>query len=721
MSLQQQPGLGHRGAGSGSVVRAYALCAFLAAISYVNALTNDFCEDDQAIIVGNPLVTADDGWGNIWRRHYWQHHADAFLHPDLLYRPVTIVSYRVNHFVHGLRASGFIVTAVILHVCVTLGVYRLMRRMTDRSGASLLAAAGFAVLPVHTEAVTHIVGRAELLAALFVLATLLAFAPPGGNIRRRPIAFRIGLGALAAFLAMASKETGLAIILLVPLFQWFWRSGRAPRSGPNGNGSRLSWRLIVAQLATVSIAFAVYMLLRRAALGGVLYQPVTLTKSVNVLVDATPWERFCGILQLWGGYWAKTVWPAKLVADYSINAVQVANGLLHPHVLFGLAVAVALVALAIWSWRRGQRAPAVWLGALVISYWPTSNSVVLIKVFFAERLWYLPSAWALMLLGWVAWRGVDGLGRRLARGSLVRGVSLACVMVILTAGIVRCWLRNPAWRSDAALVAANYHDHPDSIRALLGYGKWLARNGRYAEGMALMQRSVLIDPGFVDGHRQIGATMLAAGDLQGAVHHLSIADQAVPGHGPTQRWLAAAQTALASQTSAILDPLRRQVAQHPDDLDALLELAARLRDLGWPDAAAERLRRARDRFAADPRFLHELAVTQVVAGRRDDAVSTYRDVIAVASRQASARVELAMLLLDRRADGDMAEAKSLIETTRSLAPDDMQVQIAWAELRALEGHRREAAQLYRQIASRAPRGSDLREQCELRARFLNSE
>ena len=61
---------------------------------------------------------------------------------------------------------------LVLHVGVTLLVFQLGLQLSRARSVALIAAVLFGVHPIHTEAVTGIVGRAEILAAFFGLLTL---------------------------------------------------------------------------------------------------------------------------------------------------------------------------------------------------------------------------------------------------------------------------------------------------------------------------------------------------------------------------------------------------------------------------------------------------------------------------------------------------------------------------------------------------------------------
>jgi len=318
------------------------LCAVVAVACYVNALGNGFCEDDNPIIALNPLVTEPGQWGALWLKDYWHRDAGVEIRRDLLYRPVAILTYRLNHAVHGLRPFGYHLVNLLLHVAVTLLVYRLGLRMTGSRACAALAGCAFAVLPIHVEAVTHVVGRAELLVALFTLLALRLVEPAA---RPRTV-LRSAAAGLCVFLALASKETGIAAVALVPLFDLYWR-----RIGRKTRSSCPPWACWVS----VAASSVVYVLLRQVALGGKLVQSETPSVTVNFLVDAAPIQRICGVLQLWGMYWAKTFWPRTLVFDYTPYAISPAEGFAHPHVLLGLGVAVALIVVAAVALRgRGS-------------------------------------------------------------------------------------------------------------------------------------------------------------------------------------------------------------------------------------------------------------------------------------------------------------------------------------------------------------------------------
>ncbi|GFU38457.1 transmembrane and TPR repeat-containing protein 3 [Trichonephila clavipes] len=85
-------------------------------------------------------------------------------------------SQKLNHIFCGLSSWSYHLVNVSLHTCVSLLVTFLCLEVLQWSREdSATAALLFATHPIHTEAVSSAVGRAEVLSALFFLSSLLAF------------------------------------------------------------------------------------------------------------------------------------------------------------------------------------------------------------------------------------------------------------------------------------------------------------------------------------------------------------------------------------------------------------------------------------------------------------------------------------------------------------------------------------------------------------------
>jgi tetratricopeptide (TPR) repeat protein len=679
--------------------------AATAVLCYANAFNNGFCYDSVEIVRTNPMVIEAGHWLDLWTVDHWYRGEGETANRDLLYRPVSLLSYRVVYALAGGSAFAQHFVNIALHALLSLLVLEFARKLEGGGVVAGVAGLVFAVLPIHTEVVADVVGRAELLASLGVLAALLAHRKLL-RAESTPQAFAWGaLAALAAFCALGSKESGIGVVALVPLWDAYWSRIGDPSS------PRAKWWTLrtVTRLAYLLAPTLVYLALRFHALGGVLHQKPAVSKTVNALIDAPTWQHALGVVQLWGMYWAKTFAPVTLCIDYSINAVRLATGVGEGHVLLGLLVTAALVIWSVVAWRRGDRRVALLAAAVLICYLPVANVFVLLQVFFAERIWYLPSVWVSLMLG-------------MAVAPLVTRRAWKVVFCLaLLAMLARCWIRNFEWKDNGTLFAAAHRDHPDGVGSLLLYGRWLGANGDYPAGVELIREALAIDPGYTDAHRALGHLYLSAGEFEPAVHHLQIAQMQFPGHQPTTEALALASAALSERASEELDRLRRAAADRTDDVQAELAYVRKLLDLGRNNDALSRFEAAGDRFDQELAWQREYAAALVISGRRNEAIDRYRKCLTMAPDDGPLLVELAALLMERRTEGDLSEVEGLLDRAGRLTPDHLGLHILRADLLALEGDLDGAVEAYRKVIRSLPPGSDLRRVLEDKVVTLGGE
>ncbi len=685
-----------------SAWRAELVAAAAAIICYLNVLPNNFCYDDDPIVRFNEKVNDPEHWLTIWTTDYWSHTQTGSPNRDLLYRPIALTSYRLVRTVAGPHPLPQHLVNVLLHALVAALLVRLCRRMGLSEAISFAAGVLFAVLPIHSEVVAGVVGRADVLATLGVLLALLAHrrslvaASPSTTACWRIVA------AFAAFGAMGAKENGVSVIPLVVVWDAFQtRSRRASDGSPNWWG----WSTL-RRLMYILAPAAVYFGLRYFALDGHFYQRPALTKTVNVLVDAPLWQHTLGVLQLWGMYWAKTFWPSLLCVNYSINSVRLATSLLDPHVVMGTLTTVALIIGAVAGWRKNAPTIALLAAAIAVSYAPTANVFVLMQVFFAERVWYLPSVWATVLIAMIV--------APLLQMRIWRTVGI----ILLFALTARCWIRNAEWRDNGTLYAAAYRDHPDAVGCLHLYGQWLVNNDKYADGVTLLKRAIDMDMGYTDAHRTLGQAHFHAGNWREAVRHLQIADMQVPGHPPTTAALEQASRELSLREGERLSRLAQTAADRPEDVVAEVEMIRKMRELGRVRDALDRFQASESRFSASALWQSEYAVTLVYLNDLDGAIARYLQAIELAPDDPQRMVELAMLLLERRQENDLDQAWELATRASRLAPGAPFVLICRAELLALRGDLQGAVAAYQEAIRALPPGSDQRRVLEERARAL---
>lgn len=406
--------------------RVLPFIVLLAVVPYLNSLDGDFVFDDADVISANPLI-AGKGASAL----------ALFCAPAKLYRPVTMLTYLVNVRLGG-GVVGYHLVNVALHALVTVAVFLLAWRLLESVTGATVAAALFAVHPIHTEAVSSIVGRAELLAALFALGSLLAWMWALDAPRRRVCWLMVS--AIAMALGCLAKESALVAIPLCAAV-YLWRAAGPPT---------FRWLRLLIPHVLVAVA---YLPLRIWITGRIATaDPPQFIDNPLAHVPLLP-RLETALVVLWQYLSALTV-PLRLSADYSFNEVPVVGSILEPRFL-GAVVLFALLASVLALGIR--RLPALLLAAafIIISLSLTANILFPIGTIKAERLLYLPS------FGWC-----------LASGALFVAVparrhrhAMAVIVLVIIAYAGRTWVRNRDWHDNVTLFAATVETSPHSAKA----------------------------------------------------------------------------------------------------------------------------------------------------------------------------------------------------------------------------------------------------------------
>jgi tetratricopeptide (TPR) repeat protein len=433
-------------------VRAWATAAlaFLAVAPFLGVLRNAFVGDDIVAIQEDHRV-GEESFERFFNEPYW---VDRYADP--LYRPVLQATYALNHHLAGFRPASYHAVNLALHACVCLLLWRVALRAGAGEAAAFFAAALFAVHPIHVEAVSQVVGRAELLAAAGVLGALLAH--PGEAHAPR----RAGLAAVLFLLGLGSKENAAVFLLLAPALD-LARSGRR-----RGIGTPV--RCALAPYALYLLTAGLYLLARRHALAGVIGPTSYATQ--NPLYAAPSGERVLTALSLMPLAVRLLLFPVRLSADYGAYCIRLALDATDPRALAGLGCVLAALLGLVFSFRRLP--PAFFALVLtIIPYVLVSNLVFPIGTVFGERLLYLPSAGAAMLGGlWFARSGRCGERdwTRMCRFVLV--IASLVLMALLTVA------RVPDWRSSETIYQATLRVCPQSVFAHHWLGHLFLRSGR---------------------------------------------------------------------------------------------------------------------------------------------------------------------------------------------------------------------------------------------------
>jgi tetratricopeptide (TPR) repeat protein len=471
------------------VSRDALVAAGAAVVAFATSLGNGFAYDDVVVVRDNPIV-ASGGPREIFASPYWPREEAHRYRPEVTYRPLTVLSFAANRRLFGEGAFSFHLTNVLLHAATAALVVVLARRLGGDRLVALGAGLVFAVHPIHTEAVANVVGRGELLAALFWIAALVVQVarPPG-----TPLV--IFLLALAAYL---SKEVAVTLPAAILLIAWFRRTATSRESLTD-----------VAAAVVAGLAF----LGARSAVLGAAFEPGA---------AATYWDggdagvRVTTALAALAKYTQLFVLPATLSADYGFAQFPPAKSVADPRALAGVALLAACIAGAVALLRRRSLA-GLGLALFAVVLVPVSNFLFPLNVILAERLLHLPSIGLGLAVAAVA---VPRLSRRLAGRA-----AIGAVLLVLAA---RSALRNPVWADDATLFEHTVRDAPRSAKAWTGLGNVRAAQGRGEEARTCFEKALGISGDEYAAHDGLGHLALERGEWNEAMRHFQEAARVSP-------------------------------------------------------------------------------------------------------------------------------------------------------------------------------------------------
>ncbi|MGE5278225.1 MAG: tetratricopeptide repeat protein, partial [Acidobacteriota bacterium] len=426
------------------------------------------------------------------------------------YRPMLLLSYAVQWWIHGRRVVFFHAVNLLLHAAATLLLWALFRRLSVPAAAAFAASLLFAVHPIHVEAVTSLVGRGETQAAVFTLLFLLLAPRSCDPTRRRAAA--LAAAAVLYLLALLTKESAATAPALA--FLCFFRLAE----GGTLNRLREAFRRGLPLYAGSAAVLAGYFGLREWVLGGWIKAGRTgIFEVENPLASLSDAARVGNACLLLLRYLGRIFFPLRLSADesaWSIRPVGAASVLaIGAVLLLALAAGAALL--------RPRSAAAFGFLFFGLAMLPASNLLFPIGTIFAERVAYLPSAGVCL----IAAAALAGPAERLGAVAPARLSALAGIALLLS---VRTAIRDTVWSSDETLFENSVRVAPASAKNQYNLGYIRAEHFRFREGLEAYRRATRIYGKYWDAWAGVGRCQRELGMLPAARRSYERALEALP-------------------------------------------------------------------------------------------------------------------------------------------------------------------------------------------------
>ncbi|XP_063530696.1 protein O-mannosyl-transferase TMTC1-like [Cydia strobilella] len=416
------------------------------------------------------------------------------------YRPLTTLTFRLNYLFSGLSPWYWHLTNACLH-CVSCTLVARASATIARLRRPFAALAGllFALHPVHSEAVAGVVGRADVLASIFFLSSILMYH---GCSNR----YRACWSVVLAALSMLAKETGLTALLVNIVLDLY----------KNWPGARCSlmvkWRWKGDACARITIALAGLVLLataRVALLQGSL--PAFSPQDNPPAFHPSFLVRLMTFCYLAAFNWWLLLCPWTLSHDWQMGSVPLVTSGWDPRNLLTVAALIVLIALSYRCWIdlefQRHTPAAVGLMLLVIPYLPASNLLVTVGFVVAERVLYLPSVGSVILTAY----GIQLLWHRSNRRLLVVGIA-----ILAASFAARTILRNEDWRTRETLLRADLTVLPHNAKLHYNFANFLKDMEQQENAIKHYKEALKLWPSYASAHNNLGTLVIASGRAE---HH----------------------------------------------------------------------------------------------------------------------------------------------------------------------------------------------------------
>ena len=410
----------------------------LVILVYVPVLDAGFIWDDDAYVTDNPVLRDVRGLVAAW----------TTLDATPQYYPLTHTSLWIDHALWGVRPLGYHLVNILLHAASAVVLWRILAGL-DVPGA-FLAAAIFAVHPVHVESVAWITERKNTLSCLLALSSAAMFLRG-----RKGVAAILYAGALLAKTVTATLPVVLGITL-------WWKRGRLARG-------EISW--LVPMLAAGAVLGSVTRHLEATQLGASGGTWALTFAERTVLAGRIVWF-----------YLGKLAAPFELIFIYPRWRVDASSveAWIAP-----VAVVVVAAALLLFS-RRIGRAPFAAFAAFVVMLAPASGYFDVYPFRYswvADHFQYMASIAPIALAA-------------AAGGTWLRGRWAPALAVVLVAALgMRAFARTRAFHDEETLWRDTLAKNPSAWIAHNNLAILLAERGEPAFAEVHFRQVLALEPG----------------------------------------------------------------------------------------------------------------------------------------------------------------------------------------------------------------------------------
>ena len=475
-------------------MRKYILIIILLSIAvYANSASSGFVWDDEFLILDNPSIMS---WNYTWIHFV----LDLYHSFSNYYRPVQMITYMIDFSFWRFYPFGYHLTNILLHALLSAIFFLFLFLISKDKKIAFIGAVLYTAHPANTGAVAYVAGRADILAAIFTLLSLIFFdAHFKANNPRKTVSYYIA-SLFSFLLALLSKEVAVIVPVLIFFYRIFFIDAlAAAKSRRTIKFHYMSWFLIIT---------GVYLILRSHALN---FQELGLFESKYAL-----YSRLLTFLEALMIYIGIIFFPVDLHMERSIDY---AASFWDKGVLFSL-IGILLLIWAAIRIRRISKEACFGLIFFFVSLLPVSNIFPMTSNM-AEHWLYMPlmgMAICASFVGVYLWNNKAVLRPLLAFFFVGYFIFFSYQTVD----------RNFDWRDNLTIYSHTLQYSPGSIKMLNNLGNLYHGKKDFKRSLEFHTKAVEANPREHRTRLNLGITYEDIGDLNEALRQYEMSKEFRP-------------------------------------------------------------------------------------------------------------------------------------------------------------------------------------------------
>lgn len=406
------------------------------------------------------------------------------------WHPVTWLSHMLDFKLFGMKAGGYHIGNLLLHLINSVLVFLIFKRMTKGFWKSAFVAALFVIHPGHVESVAWVSERKDVLSSMFWFLTMWAYL---FYTEKRTVKWYL-LMLISYAIGLMAKPM-LVTLPFVLLLLDYWPLERFEKFSWKNLGNVVFEKVPFFLLAAAS-SIVTYFVQQK---GGAMVDMSVIAPAIRVANCVISYAKYLQIL----------VWPTDLGVFYPYSWEQSSMS----YAAAGAMLLIVITILAMLFGRRNKYLIVGWfwyLGTMV----PVIGLVQVGMQSMADRYTYLPFIGLFVMIAW----GIGDLSANWQNRKPAAGMAMGIVILVLSACT---WVQAGYWHDSVTLFehTLKVTEGPTVNNGRIHNNLSVVYNRREEFDKAIEhgQKAALYDPDSANSHYNLGIAYYRTGQVDKAI------------------------------------------------------------------------------------------------------------------------------------------------------------------------------------------------------------